>query len=124
VPDFGSFAALRTLHSWHAEIRAFAAERLRLHLHEHKCQVYPTKAGVPFLGFRHFADHRRLKREGVVRFRRRLRIMQRDYAAGQVSRDKIGERIQSWCAHAAHGNTYRLRNQLLRHATFTTPATL
>lgn len=59
------------LHSWHAEVRSFAAERLRLHLHEHKCQVYPTKAGVPFLGFRHFADHRRLKREGIVRFRRR-----------------------------------------------------
>lgn len=111
-----------TLHTWHAEVRAFAAERLRLHLHERKCQIYPTRAGVPFLGFRHFSTHRRLKRESVVRFRRRLRVMRHDYTAGLIDREKIGERIQSWCAHAAHGNTYRLRNQLLRQATFAAPA--
>ncbi len=111
-----------TLHAWHTELRAFAAERLRLHLHAHKCQVYPTASGVPFLGFRHYGSHRRLKREGVVRFGRRLRAMQRAFAAGEISREKIGERIQSWCAHAAHGNTYRLRNRMLRQAVFTSPA--
>jgi len=73
---------------------------------------------VPFLGFRHFATHRRLKRPNVVRFRRRLRRLQQAYAAGRISLDKVGESIQSWCAHAAHGNTYRLRNQILRQTIF------
>lgn len=114
---------LATLHAWHTELRAFAAERLRLHLHERKCQVYPTRTGVPFLGFRHFPTHRRLKRENVVRFRRRLRVLQRDYATGAISREKVGESIQSWCAHAAHGDTYRLRNKILREATFAPAAT-
>lgn len=107
-----------TLHGWLAATRTFCAERLRLHLHDTKCQIFPTASGVPFLGFRHFATHRRLKRPSVVRFRRRLRAMQRAYGAGYLSRAKIGERIQSWCAHAAHGATYRLRSQMLRNAIF------
>ncbi len=107
-----------TLHTWHAEVRAFAAERLRVHLHDRKCQVYPTRTGVPFLGFRHFGTHRRLKRDNVLRFRQRMRTMQQAYAAGEMSRDKIGECIQSWCAHAAHGNTYRLRSRILRQMIF------
>lgn len=117
--DFLLFAHDRaTLHSWLAELRIFCARRLRLHLHDHKCQVYPTRSGVPFLGFRHFGTHRRLKRPNVIRFRRRLRAMQRAYARGQISYETVGVRIQSWCAHAAHGNTYRLRNRLLRSALF------
>jgi hypothetical protein len=107
-----------TLRTWLGELRAFCAERLRLHLHDGKCQVYPTASGVPFLGFRHLGTHRRLKRPSVVRFQRRLRAMRRAYTAGQISRAKVGERIQSWCAHAAHGDTYRLRARLLRGATF------
>jgi hypothetical protein len=64
------------------------------------------------------AAYRRLKRPSVVRFRRRLRELQRAYADGRISLDKVGESIQSWCAHAAHGNTYRLRNQILRQTIF------
>lgn len=107
-----------TLHQWHAELRAYAAERLRLHIHTEKTQVYPTRTGVPFLGFRHFGTHRRLKRDNVVRFRRRLRAMQADYAAGKACANNIGVRVQCWCAHASHGNTYRVRHQILRQAVF------
>ncbi len=118
--DFLLFADDKpTLHAWLHELRAFCAGRLRLHLHDTKCQVFPTASGVPFLGFRHLGTHRRLKRPSVVRFQRRLRAMQRAYTAGQTSREKIGERIQSWCAHAAHGDTYHLRARLLRRAIFT-----
>lgn len=106
------------LHTWMAELRDFAATRLRLLLHPAKCQVFPTSSGVPFLGFRHYATHRRLKCPSVVRFRCRLRGLQRAFAAGEIGLDKSGESIQSWCAHAAHGNTYRLRNQILRQSIF------
>lgn len=106
------------LHAWLADLREVAAIRLRLLLHPAKCQVFPTATGIPFLGFRHFAAHRRLKRPTVVRFRRRLRRMQAEYAAGKIDSAKIGDSIRSWCAHAAHGNTYRLRNQILRQTVF------
>ncbi len=103
-----------TLQGWLAAVRAFAAHRLRLHLHDTKCQVFPPRSGVPFLGFHHFGSHRRLKRPVVVRFRRRLRALHQEYAAGRVSLEHVGTSVQSWCAHAAHGDTYRLRNQILR----------
>lgn len=80
-----------TLHGWMNELHDFAASRLRLVLHPTKCQVFPTATGVPFLGFRHFATHRRLKRPAVVRFRRRLRALQRSYARRQISLDKAVE---------------------------------
>lgn len=117
--DFLLFADDKArLHTWLGELRHFCSSRLRLHLHTTKCQVYPVATGVPFLGFRHLGSHRRLKRASVVRFRRRLRAMQHDYAAGRAKREKIGERIRSWCAHAAHGSTYRLRSRMLRKALF------
>ncbi|WP_217352449.1 reverse transcriptase domain-containing protein [Candidatus Viridilinea mediisalina] len=87
-----------TLHQWMRELRAFTAERLRLLLHPQKCHVFPTQSGVPFLGFHHFATHRRLKRPSVVRFRRRLRRLQLAYAHGAISLDKAGASVQSWCA--------------------------
>jgi len=107
-----------TLHRWLGELRDIAATRLRLVLHPTKCQVFPTSSGVPFLGFRHFATQRRLKRPSVVRFRRRLRGLQQAYADGELSLEKVADSIQSWCAHAAHGNTYRLRSQILRQTIF------
>ena len=39
----------------------------RLHLHRRKCVVQPTKVGVPFLGWRLFPTHRRLRRSTGVR---------------------------------------------------------
>ncbi len=86
-----------------------------------KTQVYPTRTGVPFLGFRHFGSYRRLKRENIVRFRRRMWTMQADYYAGRASAQDIGLRIQCWCSHAAHGNTSRIRNQILRQSLFLSP---
>ncbi|WP_129627516.1 reverse transcriptase domain-containing protein [Candidatus Oscillochloris fontis] len=108
----------RTLHTWMRTLQDVTATRLRLLLHPAKCQVFPTSSGVPFLGFRHFASHRRIKRPSVVRFRRRLRGLQQAYAEGQISMEKASASIQSWCAHAAHGNTYRLRKQILRQTIF------
>lgn len=107
-----------TLQRWLDALRCFAAERLRLQLHTTKCQVFPSRTGVPFLGFRHFGSHRRLKRPAVVRFRRRLRALQNAYSEGTISRERVGESVRSWSAHAAHGNTYRLRNQILRQTQF------
>lgn len=121
--DFLLFSDDRArLHAWHQEVRDFAAQRLRLHLHDRKCQVYPTRTGVPFLGFRHFPTHRRLKRANVVRFRHRLREMRQAYIASTMSSAQIGARIRSWCAHAAHGNTYQLRTQILDQTIFAPPA--
>lgn len=100
------------LHAWRERIGAFLA-RLRLVLHDRKTQIYPTMTGVPFLGFRLYPNHRRLKRPNVVRFRRRLRRLAFCYADGLIPMDRLQASVDGWVAHASHGRTYRLRRQLL-----------
>lgn len=90
---------------------------LRLVLHDRKTQISPTHTGIPFLGFRLFPAYRRIKRPAIIRFKRRMRRVFRRFAQGQIGYDRVQASIQGWVAHAAHGNTWRLRNQLLQGIT-------
>ena len=92
-------------------------ESLRLRLHDGKTRAYRTADGITFLGWRVFPDHRRLVRGNVVRFRRRLKGLQRDYLAGLIDWDHVAACVQAWNAHADHGDTWRLREQIFdQHA--------
>jgi retron-type reverse transcriptase len=93
-------------------------ESLRLKLHPSKCMIYPTSAGVAFLGFKVFPTHRLLLKPAVRRFRRRARRLQRAFAAGDVTCQDITRSMQAWVAHASHGDTYHLRERLLREVVF------
>jgi len=87
-------------------------ERLRWVVHERKSRVYRCADGVTFLGWRLFPEKSRLVRENVVRFRQRLRQMERAFREGAAGREEIRARIHSWIGHAAAGDTWRLREQL------------
>ncbi|MCS6880445.1 MAG: reverse transcriptase domain-containing protein [Oscillochloridaceae bacterium] len=100
------------LHTWREAISNFLVG-LRLVLHDRKTQIYPTATGVPFLGFRLYPEHRRLKRPNVIRFKRRMRRLFHRFADGQIPLERVQASINGWVAHAAHGSTYRLREQLL-----------
>ncbi len=113
VDDFLLFAASKAqLWTWKAAIQTCLAE-LRLTLHERESTVYPVATGIPFLGFRIYPDHRRLKRRNGVAFARRLRIAYRFVASGVLSYEDLRALIKGWIAHARHGNTWRLRRSLL-----------
>jgi RNA-directed DNA polymerase len=45
--------------------------------------------------------------------RRRLRELTDDYAEGKVSKAEIKQFVQSWFAHLDHGDTWRVRQQML-----------
>lgn len=85
---------------------------LRLSLHERESTVYPVKNGIPFLGFRIYPSHRRLKRRNVMAFIRRLRNAYRQVERGEMTLDELTVHIRAWTAHAAHGDTWRLRSAL------------
>ena len=93
-------------------------EKLSLRLHSDKCCVYKTSAGVPFFGMIIFPERRRLKRQNVIRFKRRLRKFQREYENGDVSWAHINQSIQSWIGHALHAETARLRGDILSNTVF------
>jgi RNA-directed DNA polymerase len=116
--DFLLFADDKAmLWAWRAEIIGKLAE-LRLTLHTERAQVFPVKAGIPWLGFRVFPTHRRLKRSNVKTFIQRLRAQRDAYRAGEIGLGDVQQSLQAWIAHASHGNTYRLRRAIFRQVIF------
>lgn len=97
------------------EIKAFMAS-LGLELNE-KTQIFPIRNGIDFLGFHTYLTEsgqviRKLRHSSVKRMRAKLRRWEQDYPMGKVSREEILQSWQAWDAHAAHGNTWTLRQQV------------
>jgi hypothetical protein len=113
VDDFLLFAADKSvLHVWRKQLIEFVAS-LRLRLHEPEAAVFPVTTGIPFLGWRVYPDHRRLKRRNGVAFQRRYARLCERRAAGQIGFDQIQVAVQGWIAHVAHGDTWGLRRSIL-----------
>jgi retron-type reverse transcriptase len=110
VDDFLLFGDdLLELYQWREAIIQKMAS-LRLTLHEDSAQVYPTKSGIPFLGFRVFPDHRRVKSRKVIAFRRRLKKT----LAGSFSYGGVSASIRGWTNHIRYGDTHGLTRSMLR----------
>jgi RNA-directed DNA polymerase len=111
VDDFLLFANDKAqLWRWQDAIQ-FRLASLRLTLHPP--QVYPVCTGIPFLGFRVYPTHRRLKRKRGIAFQQRFRRLYQGWAKGEIPRRKLDDSARSWAAHASWGDTYRLREKLL-----------
>lgn len=111
VDDFLLFADDKhTLWRWEEAIVA-RLQRLRLTIHEP--QVFPVESGIPFLGFRIYPSHRRLKKRRGIAFQRRFHWLFQKWAAGGCSRERLDASARSWAAHAAWGDTWGLRRAVL-----------
>ncbi len=111
VDDFLLFADDKaTLWNWSSAIENRLA-RLRLTLHQP--QVYPVTNGLPFLGFRIYPTHRRLKRRRGIAFQRRFRHLYHLYQSGEMPRSRLDASARSWAAHASWGDTWGLRRAVL-----------
>lgn len=47
---------------------------------------------------------RRLRKGSMKRFKRRVRRLRRDYAAGEIDMRGVQLQLNSWLAHASHAN--------------------
>ncbi len=118
VDDFALFADdWDYLVSARQEIENYLTS-LRLKLHPVKSQLFETKQGANFLGFRVLPDQVRVRNDNLRRSRLRIRQLQYDYRYGQISLEKLVQSLQSWEAHLMHGNTYRLRRDIFETWTF------
>jgi hypothetical protein len=102
-----------TLHGWKDAVQDHL-NGLRLALNWRRSTVYPTRTGIPFLGFRLFPTHRRLRADNVRLASQRLRANRDACRAGRMSRARFRESLVAWIAHASHGDTYQLRKAMLR----------
>ena len=100
------------------EIEQYLAT-LRLIIHPIKSQLFETRHGVNFVGFRVLPDRVRVRNDNLRRARKRLKQLQADYARGEVSIKDLIQRLQSWSAHLNHGDTYRLQEDIFSQYTFT-----
>lgn len=85
-------------------IRNFLDERLKLQLHPSKLFLKTFASGVDFLGWVHFFDHRVLRTSTKRRMMRRMRAC------------PAPEVVQSYLGLLPHGNTFRLRHEVLHAA--------
>ena len=113
VDDFLLFSDDKAqLQRWRAEIIGYLAS-LRLSLHAGRAQVYPVTNGIPFLGFRAYPDHRRLKRRNGVKFQRRLRALAGQYARGETNLEQLTASVLGWINYARYADSWGLRRALL-----------
>ncbi|MCZ2074117.1 MAG: reverse transcriptase/maturase family protein [Bryobacterales bacterium] len=110
VDDFILFDDdLEKLYAWRADIFQKTAS-LRLTLHEDSALVFPTQSGIPFLGFRSFPDHRRVKSRKVIAFRHRLK----ETVSGNFTYASLASSIRGWINHVRYGDTHGLVRSMLR----------
>jgi len=112
VDDFALFSDDRKLL---ADARLAIEEyltKLRLKIHPVKSQLFETKIGASFLGFRVFSDRIRVRNSNLHQARRRLKRLQIDYAQGRIELNQVTQSIRSWIAHLEHGDTWQLRKQI------------
>lgn len=113
VDDFALFSDSRqTLWAW----RAALVERLaalRLTIHERRAQVAPVAAGIPWLGFVVFPDHRRVKARKVRFATRHLRARYAEYLEGMISFAEFDAAVQGWINHVRYADSWGLRRHVL-----------
>ena len=90
-------------------IRNFLKIKLALELHEGKSQIYNTKNGIKFLGFRIFKNHRKLATDNVRRFKKRLNKFGYLLDCGRIRESQIRDSVRCWAAHSSYANTNGLR---------------
>jgi retron-type reverse transcriptase len=117
VDDFALFGSnYAFLKEARHEIESYL-ETLGLQIHPIKSQLFETKHGTNFVGFRILRDRVRVRQENLRRGKRRLKLMQKAHQSGKMESQAIAQSVQSWLAHLAHGNTWQLCQQIQQLAT-------
>ncbi len=113
MDDFISFSDDKdSLHQLLKQIEDFVKNSLKLQLKEKVTTIAPVSEGVPFLGFRIFRRLIRIKRENLVRMRRKIRQKEQLYLQGVVSEKSLIQSVNSIVGHVAHVNSLGERRRI------------
>lgn len=93
------------LHQLRIHLEWWLAEHLELSTN-HKTSVFPVHPqqgrGLDFVGYHMWPHKRRLRKGSMKRFKRRVRRLRRQYAAGEIVARDVQLQLNSWLAHASH----------------------
>jgi RNA-directed DNA polymerase len=99
------------LRSHLAAIEAFANQTLKLSLNKRVEIIAPVSRGIPFLGFNIYTQLIRVKRENLVRLRRKIRLNHRLFREGRIDEKKMVNSCRSMLAHISEANTMFIRRK-------------
>lgn len=96
------------LREWLAEIERFLRERLKLELNP-KTAILSAKNGIDFVGYKHRATHKKVRRDSIKRMKKTIR----NYQRGDITKERLQKSIASWTGHAGHADSYNLRKKIV-----------
>ncbi|MCD6460538.1 group II intron reverse transcriptase domain-containing protein [bacterium] len=101
------------LKAWGLRIKQKLA-RMRLEMHPDKYRLMSTSHGVDFVGYVLCSNGRiRVRSSTVKRFIGKYREMMWHFRHKRIHADDVTSRVNSWCAHVAHAQSYGLRRIVL-----------
>ena len=101
------------------QIRMVVEGELKLELNG-KTQIFPIRNGVEFLGWRFYITEtgkvvKTLKAQSKLRYKRRLKGLQKEYATGKIELENVKNAIASYKGHLMHGHTYKLKQKAMQN---------
>lgn len=79
--------------------RDFLRDTLQLELNP-KTKIYKPVHGLDFVGYRHFCDYKKVRKDGINRARRKIA----DYRKGKITWERLQTSLKSWAGHAGHAD--------------------
>lgn len=98
------------LHEDREKIRTFLREELELEFS--KAEVFATRQGVDFCGYRHFGKYVLVRKSTCRRLKRRYRKVGKQLDSGKFDLDKIRGQVASGRGLTKHACTYHLRKSI------------
>ena len=83
-----------------------------------KTQIAPLKNGIEFIGWRFYISDsgkivRKLKRQSKLRYKRRLKRLQKEYASWAIDWEDAQSTLASYKGHLKHGHAFKLKSQIM-----------
>jgi hypothetical protein len=83
-----------------------------------KTQIFPIQNGINYLGWHFYLTDTgkvimKIRKDSSKRMKRKIKRFNTAYDEGELTFEDINRSVQSWTAHAKHGNTYYLRKNVL-----------
>lgn len=108
------FVVMHTCKKYLAKLREFIRGFIKdkLELVFSKCDLFPIKQGIDFLGYRHFSDYILLRKSTAKRIKRRLRVLPNQLASGRINEEQHRSVIASISGWLRWANTHNLQKEL------------
>lgn len=107
----------RRLHDTQIRLGDILYERLRL-TYNPKTVIFPAFRGIDFSGYRHWPDYRLPRKRNIKNWRKRFKMMMKQYAKGRMTVDEVRSRVASFLGYTKHCKAHETVKSILEEVMF------